>query len=330
MPENQRISKKLSIAIPTYNRLAFLKECIRSILGQTFQDFSIFVFDNASGEPVEKELKKFNDQRIHFIGSDKNMPQVDNFKRIKNYPFQSEYLIVFHDDDTMYPKMLELQTSFLDKNKNAVFVITAFKRVYNNDMFKFQDLSEEAPRYIVYKNNYEFAKATMSWLEYAFNSVMYRTKLYRVVDFSMFSDFASLASVIEVSKNGPCALIDAPLVNYRIHSSQDWRLLKENYEDGAINTLSFFRENLPPVLDKKDKKLFCRYSLNFLLRSYADINRGFSDFFRFMRRCCREGLLKYSYFRYIDIRGIVSMISIILKNKKILDMARIIKDFFKK
>ena len=104
----------MSIAIPTYNRLNYLKECINSILNQTFQDFSIFVFDNASDQPVEEELKKFNDKRIHFIGNDKNIGNAENTNRIFSYPFQSEYLIIFHDDDLMHPRMLELQTSFLD------------------------------------------------------------------------------------------------------------------------------------------------------------------------------------------------------------------------
>ena len=65
------MSKKLSIAIPSYNRASYLKECIGSILNQTFQDFDIFVFDDASEQPVEQELKKLNDERIHFIGSEK-------------------------------------------------------------------------------------------------------------------------------------------------------------------------------------------------------------------------------------------------------------------
>ena len=328
MPESQQMSKKLSIAIPTYNRLVYLKECINSILNQTFQDFSIFVFDNASDEPVEEELKKFNDERIHFIGSDKNMPQVENFKRVKNYPFQSEYLVVFHDDDAMHPKMLELQISFLDKNKDMVFVVSKFNRIYGKYISKFQDFPEDKIKYIIYKNNYEFTKATMLWLEYAFNSAMYRTKFYDVIDFSTFSDFASLVSVIEVSQNGPCALIDAPLVNYRIHSGQDWRVLKGNHEEGAINTISFFRENFPVVLTKKDEKFFRKYSLNFLIRSCADINKGFLDFLRFMKRCRQKNLIKYSHFRYIDMRGIVSMISIIFKRKRIFDAARSFRNFF--
>lgn len=324
------MSKKLSIAIPTYNRSDYLRDCICSILNQTFQDFSIFVFDNGSDGPVEQELKKFNDKRIYFIGSDRKKSQDWNFKRIEKYPFESEFLVVFHDDDTMHPKMLELQTSFLNKNKDFVFAVSGFNRVYSVDILKFQNFNEEKIKQVVYKNNYEFTMATMLWLEYAFDSAMYRTRFYGCADFNIFSDFASLASLINVAKNGPGIFIDIPLVNYRIHPGQDWQVLKENYENAAIKTLSFFRENFPAVLNKEDKKLFKKYSLNFLIRTYADINKGFLDFLRFMKKCRQKRLVKYSYFKYIDMRGIVSLISIIFKNKKILDTARFFKDFLKK
>jgi len=330
MPESQKISKKLSIAIPTYNRLAYLKECIRSILSQTFQDFSIFVFDNASGEPVEKELKKFNDERIHFIGNNKNTGPPENINRILKYPFKSKYLTIFHDDDLMHPKMLEIQTSFLNKNDDLVFVTSDFNQVSSDNIRRFKNIIEEKIKYNIYKNNYEFTKAIMSWLRCAFDSAMYRTKFIgnSAMEHDKFSDFSDLVFLIEISQKGPCAFINAPLVNYRIHSGQDSKLFKEKYEDGAIEALYVCRENLPAILNKNENKLFCKYSLNFLLRAYAYINKGFLDFLRFMKKCRQKKLIKYSYFRYIDMRGMVSMISIIFKSKRIFDAARSFRNFF--
>ena len=326
------MSEKLSIAIPTYNRLPYLKECINSILNQTFQDFSIFVFDNASNEPVEKELKKLNDKRVRFIGSNKNIGQAGNINRILGYPFKSKYLTIFHDDDLMHPRMLELQTSFLDANNDIMFVASDLNRVFNKNIHNFKSFADNEIKYVIYKNNYEFTKAIMSWLRCAFDSTMYKTRVIgnSRMEFNRFSDFFDMVFLMEISKKGPCAFINAPLVNYRIHSDQDSKLFKEKYEDGATELLLFCRENLPAILNKNENKLFCKYSLNFLLRAYAHINKGFLDFLRFIKKYRQKKIIKYSYFRYIDMRGIVSMISIILKNKKILDMARSIQDFYKK
>ncbi len=324
------MSKKLSIAIPTYNRLTYLKECINSILNQTFQDFSIFVFDNASDEPVEEELKKINDERIYFIGNDKNIGSTGNINRILKYPFESEYLIIFHDDDSMHSKMLELQTSFLDRNNDFAFVTSDLNQVSGKNIHKFKKIIEGKIKYNIYKNNYEFAKAIMSWLRCAFDSAMYRTKFIGdiAMEHDKFSDFADMIFLIEISRKGPCAFINAPLVNYRIHSGQDSKLFKEKYEEGAIRALSFCRKNLPSVLNASEKKLFSKYSLNFILRAYASINNGFSDFLRFVKDCRQKNLIKYSYFRYIDMRGIVSIISIIFINKRILDAAGSFRNFF--
>lgn len=324
------MSKKLSIAIPTYNRLTYLKECIKSILSQTFQDFSIFVFDNASDEPVEEGLKIFNDKRIHFIGSDKNIGSAGNINRILSYPFKSKYLMIFHDDDSMHPKMLELQISFLDINNDIVFVTSDLNLTHDKNIHNFKRIIDTEIKYTIYKNNYEFVKAIMSWLRCAFDSAMYRVEFIcgSRMESDRFSDFSDVAFLMEASKKGPCAFINAQLVNYRLHPEQYSQLFKKEYEQGAINLLFFCREGLPAILNKRDEKLLCKYSLNFSLRAYAHINKGFLDFLRFIKKCRQKELIKYSYFRYIDMRGIVSMTSIILRNKKILSMARFIKDFF--
>ena len=325
------MSKKLSIAIPTYNRLSYLKQCIQGLLNQTFQDFSIFVFDNHSDEPIEEELKKFNDKRIYFIGNDKNIGSPGNINRILNYPFQSKYLTIFHDDDLMHSRMLELQTSFLDTNDNIAFIVSKFNRVSGENISHFKEIEENKIEYIIYKNNYEFTKAIMSWTRFAFSSAMYRTKMIGSsrMDFNRFSDTADRAFLAEFSQKGISALINAPMVNYRIHPGQDSKLVKNLYEDGAIETLLFLRENLPNVLNKKDKKLFSKYSLNVLLWTYVNINGGFCDFLRFIKKCRKMNLVQYKYFRYLDLYGLISLVSIVFKNKGIFNKARSAKDLFK-
>jgi len=323
--------KKLSIAIPTYNRLVYLKECIRSILNQTFQDFSVYVFDNNSEEPVEEELKKFNDERIHFIGNDKNIGPIANINRILRYSFDSEYLVVFHDDDLMHPEMLEIQISFLEKNPDIVYVTSDFNEVSGKDMHQFRKIIKKEIKHNIYRNNYEFTKAIMLWLRSAFESAVYRVKFIgeNFLEHNKFSDFSDLVFLVKISQKGPCAFTKAPLFNYRIHSGQDSRASEKDYEGGAINALNFLKSNFPAVLNKDDNELFSEYSLNFLIRAYAFKNNGFSGFLRFMKKCRRENLIKYNYFRYIDGRGAISLLSIIFRNQKIFDATKKFRNLIK-
>jgi len=326
------MSKKLSVAILTYNRAEYLVECVTSMLNQTFQDFDIFIFDDASGQPVEQELTKLNDKRVHFIGSEKHMGAEENMNRILRYPFDSEYLTMFNDDDAMHPKLLELQVSFLENNKDVLFVAAGFNRVYNNDISTFSSVSESNVQYVVYKSKgREFIKAVMSWLTFPTSATMYRLQAIKGSkwEFEQFSDFLDLIFLMKISEKGDSVFIDAPLVNYRIHAGQYSKVPKKEYEQGAINTITFIKESFSESFDKKEQNVLRRYSLNFLLRAYADINRGFFDFLRFIKRCRRENLIAYSDFKYIDMRGAVSIVSIILKNKRIIGISRWMKDLFR-
>ena len=80
---------------------------------------------------------------------------------------------------------------------------------------------------------------------------------------------------------------------------------------------------------KSDNELFSEYSLNFLIRAYAFKNNGFSGFLRFMKKCRRENLIKYNYFRYIDGRGAISLLSIIFRNQKIFDATKKFRNLIK-
>ena len=324
------MSEKLSIAIPTYNRSEWLKECVRSILDQTFQDFSLYVFDNASSESVEDELKKFNDSRIRFIGNDKNIGSTGNINRILQYPFESEYVIIFHDDDTMHPRMLEIETSFLDAHKDLVFVVCDLNRGREGSMQRFPAFPIENIPHMMYSKTPDFIRAQMNWIRYAFNSAMYRVEALQNTRMKpeIFSDFADMILLAEISKKGSCAFLKVPLVNYRVHATQDSGLLKKDHAKGAFATLSFFRESLPVPLDTKDEKLFRTYSVNFLLRSYTQINNGFLGLFRFLRESRARKLFRYQDFLRMDARGTISLVSIVFHNKKIIDAARWLRNSF--
>jgi len=318
------MKNKVSIAIPTYNRPGYLKQALQSILGQTFQDFSVYVFDNASEEPIEKLVEELGDPRIHFVGNDKNIGSSGNINRILNYPFESKYLVIFHDDDAMHPNMLKLETAFLDAHKNMVFVVSDLQHVSGDAIFQWKDFREENISSATYRNQCEFVCAVMRWVRYAFNSAMYRVEYLKNdrMNFERFSDFADLAFLVEVSQRGSSGFLGAPLVNYRIHPQQDSKDLKDSYRDGAIELLRFYKEIVFASGSREVQELFKKYAPNFLLRTYANINKGIGGFTQFIKKCREDNIVQYYDFRRIDTRGAVSLASIVLGNKKVIDAAR--------
>ena len=57
----------VSVVIPTYNRSSTLYYALSSVLNQTFQDFEIFVVDDASTDVTPQLMEQFSDPRIGLI-----------------------------------------------------------------------------------------------------------------------------------------------------------------------------------------------------------------------------------------------------------------------
>ena len=56
----------VTIALPTYNRVAGLEKAIKSVLAQDFQHWELFICDNASSDGTEEVAAEFaaNDSRV--------------------------------------------------------------------------------------------------------------------------------------------------------------------------------------------------------------------------------------------------------------------------
>jgi glycosyltransferase involved in cell wall biosynthesis len=63
----------ISVIMPVYNNLEFLKESIDSVLGQTYEDFEFIILDDGSTEPVWDFLDQYSDSRIVKIRNKENI-----------------------------------------------------------------------------------------------------------------------------------------------------------------------------------------------------------------------------------------------------------------
>ena len=70
----EKIDYKYAIIVPNcnndrgeYNGKTFLRNCIESILNQTYKNFELIVVDDCSNDTSVETIKSYNDKRIHLI-----------------------------------------------------------------------------------------------------------------------------------------------------------------------------------------------------------------------------------------------------------------------
>lgn len=114
-------SPKVSIILPTYNRIDFLKECLESIEKQTFSDYELIVIDDASTDGTEIFLNsRENIKRIRHSG---NL----GVSAARNNGIRSalgQYICFIDSDDLWMEKKLEAQVRWMETHPDCMAIHT--------------------------------------------------------------------------------------------------------------------------------------------------------------------------------------------------------------
>lgn len=113
------ILPKVSVIIPTYNCQDFIVRAIKSVLGQTFQDFELIIIDDGSTDKTKEIVEEFikKDKRIKYIYQENSGgPAKPLNTGIKNS--KGEYITFLDSDDEWLPKKLEKQLELFESSTN--------------------------------------------------------------------------------------------------------------------------------------------------------------------------------------------------------------------
>ena len=117
----------VSIITPSYNSEKYLKDCIVSVLNQTFKNWEMLIVDDASSDDsrtvIEPYLKK--DKRIKAFFLKKNIGPA----MARNYAISKasgRYIAFLDSDDIWLPNKLKVQLDFMKLN-NYSFVFSSYQ-----------------------------------------------------------------------------------------------------------------------------------------------------------------------------------------------------------
>lgn len=108
----------VSVVIPTYNRAAVLERSLRSVFGQTFEDFELIVVDDGSTDSTQEFLAQFDGKLRHVFQENRGVAAARN----TGIGLSSGELVAFLDsDDEWLPDKLARQVALFHP-KGAAFV----------------------------------------------------------------------------------------------------------------------------------------------------------------------------------------------------------------
>ncbi|WMJ90223.1 glycosyltransferase family 2 protein [Anaerocolumna sp. MB42-C2] len=105
---------KVSVILPTYNRIHTLKRSIISVLNQGFTDYELLIIDDGSTDGTKEFIADIMDERIHYIKSPVNRGAA-NARNIGIRASKGKYIAFQDSDDEWLPDKLEKQVVVMDE-----------------------------------------------------------------------------------------------------------------------------------------------------------------------------------------------------------------------
>lgn len=213
------------ICIPTYNAAATIRETLGSILAQNYTKLVIHVSDNASTDDTLKIVESVTDARVHIHRQEKNIGAEGNFENCIRLG-EGKYTAIFHADDLYERDMVAKQVARLEADQTLGAVFTAATTIDEQGKpFAIIGRSVGVKQDACIYQFTELIKAVLERSNFLIcPSAMVRTAIYQqeIVNWrgDLFGSSADLDVWLRIASKHPIAILNEPLMRYRIDSKQ--------------------------------------------------------------------------------------------------------------
>ncbi len=113
-------TKKVSVIMNCFNCSKYLHEAIDSIYAQTYKDWEIIFWDNASTDN-SAEIARSYDNKLRYFCSESTLP-LGNARNLAIEQARGEYVAFLDCDDAWLPEKLEKQLELFDAKSEVMLV----------------------------------------------------------------------------------------------------------------------------------------------------------------------------------------------------------------
>ena len=220
----------VSVVVTTYNGSLLIDQTIASVLSQTFRDFELIVVDDLSTDNTVACVERYVDPRIRLMRNSRNLGVVGS----RNVGFslaRGRYIAALDHDDLSVPERLERQVGYLDAHPDVVLVGSRWLNFSNGQtsLDPYEILDPPLVRWALHLSNIM-----------CYSTLMVRTACLRRLNPPMrqervlADDFDFYHRLLRL---GEIARLPEPLVIYRLHGSNTFRLRMHEMQHNAALVL---------------------------------------------------------------------------------------------
>jgi glycosyltransferase involved in cell wall biosynthesis len=263
---------KISICVPTYNRVKYLENLLDILVTLPNQNYEIIVVDNKSTDYTSEIFKNPKYKKVKYFQNQENIGMANNWNRCIELA-SGDYIIIVHDDDLVTPKLFTEYRKILKKYPDAGLI------------FSYAGIIDENARklgyYKVLKGNIVFREASLFKLLITENFIRASGVLVKKDCYQKVGKFTNKYLFrndhdmwLRISLYYSAIYRDDLLFNYRIHSEnislnfRQKRLLAENL-NSLKNCYTLLNSNVKNYKNLRELiELFYRYKIKEYYQNY--------------------------------------------------------------
>lgn len=217
----------VSVAIPVYNGMPYLREAIESVLGQTVAPAELRIFDNASTDGSAAVAAAMLPPGAVVV-SDQNLGAVANFNRALLAASQP-YFMWLGADDRLAPAFLERALAALEASPSAAACLTAVRFIDGDGVYFYDQVDHELASVDPRTRLRPFLRRRR-WTEFY---CLYRTEALLGSPRVLPVHGSDVLLTWWLLLRGPFAVIDERLLDYRVAGVKSVEEVTENLAPGS-------------------------------------------------------------------------------------------------
>lgn len=211
---------KVSVIIPTYNRAAFLSQCVESVLRQDYSNLEVVISDNASTDDTAATAARYlSDQRVRYFRNSVNLGMVPNQRKGLFDYATGDWAIVLDDDDYFFDASYISKAMRLASEYHDVVIVHANCRILYEKAGFHKDTDKRLPSIVDGRwmfLNYRYA--VFGTVNFDKLTTLFNRKIALELDF--FREIilsADRESFLKLALRGRVGFISDVAAVYRVH-----------------------------------------------------------------------------------------------------------------